>query len=109
MELNTKNILQKFASDVKHLVEVELSIGQDIKKEHFELDKLMREINSIFKELSGKVGKARTLSSKINKDARKAQQMLDDLGVKNDDFKAFIAYTNNATKALQDYKTPNLF
>ena len=104
MDTNTKNILQKFSTQ-----KVELNIGQDIKKEHAELDKLMREMNNIFKELSGKIGRARTLSKKVNKDARKAQEMLDELGITNDDFRVYIAYTNNTTKALQGYKTPNLF
>ena len=104
MDYKHKEILQKFSTQ-----KVELGIGQDIKKEHAELDKLMREMNTTFKELSRKIGRARTLSKKVNQDARKAQEMLDELGVTNDDFRAYIAYTNNSTKALQEYKTPNLF
>jgi hypothetical protein len=88
---------------------VELSKIDDINRDYKELNGIMNDLESLFKEVSRKVGRARTLANTVYDEGTKTQNQLDELGITNVSVRAETAYANNSKKSLANYKTPKLF
>ena len=90
---------------------VELGLVDDLEADFKELNKLMSEAKKQVKETSRIVGKSRTLSKNIVKNGKDAIKKLEDLGMGAEAgfIKTMVAYSNNAQKALSDYKSGGLF
>jgi len=101
------NKLQDKTELAKH--EVELGKIDDLNKNFKELNLIMNNLESLFKEVSIKVGKSKTLSNYISDEGTKIQKQFDELGITNVDVRAETAYANNVKKSLANYNTPKLF
>jgi hypothetical protein len=88
---------------------VELSKVDDINRDFKELNGIMNDLESLFKEVSRKVGRARTLANTVSDEGTKTQKQLDELGITDVSVRAETAYANNAKKSLANYNTPKLF
>lgn len=95
MDNKTQNILQKFSKQ-----KVELNLDAELKAELTQLSKLMNDIHNLFKEINKKRNTARPIAKELLKKAEKGQEMLDELGIRDNDFRVYIGFAKNAIKDM---------
>lgn len=95
MDYKHKEILQKFSAQ-----KVELNLDAELKSDHSQLSKLMNDMHILFKEINKKRNAARPIAKELLKKAEKGQKMLDELGIRDNDFRTHIGFAKNAIKDM---------
>ena len=95
MDYKQKDILHKFSTH-----KVELNLDAELKSDLAQLSKLMNDMHNLFKEINKKRNTARPIAKELLKKAEKGQEMLDELGIRDNDFRAHIGFAKNSIKDM---------